>query len=45
MAGHSGASVWGDLSIKLKKDPDRLQMFTLIKVTYLHSQYIDGVMD
>lgn len=41
--GAPGAGVRGDLS-KLTKDPDGLQVFMLIKDTYLHSihRWIDG---
>lgn len=35
--GAQGLSVQGDLSIKLTKDPDGLQVFMLIKdTTYIH---------
>lgn len=44
-AGCSGAGVRGDLNIKLTKDPDGLQVFMLVKDTYLHSRSIDGSME
>lgn len=45
LSGCPGAGVRGDLSIKLTKDPDGLQVFMLIKDTYLHSRSVDGSMD